>query len=125
IGLRSAYNKLRHILRDDMSTCDIANMNNICNKGDSCPPCWIKNGNKYDCYNYTSSNSCPFPGMIDRKRSKHPASTCLYGNQLGKVCDTKSTVCPPCWKKEDAGYSCFAYVNGNCPFGGMIDITKS
>ncbi|KAI9291236.1 hypothetical protein K502DRAFT_325969 [Neoconidiobolus thromboides FSU 785] len=46
-------------------TCDHGNMGTLCNtKKEKCPDCWVKNGNKYDCY-VKSSGKCPWGGMID------------------------------------------------------------
>ncbi|KAK3837934.1 MAG: hypothetical protein JOS17DRAFT_378584 [Linnemannia elongata] len=51
--------------RESREWCDRANTGSLCNY--NCPHCWVKNGNKWDCYDYTPQGRCPF----GEDRSRH------------------------------------------------------
>lgn len=97
----------------------MGNMGTICTSG--CPPCWVKNGNKWDCYDYNESGACPF-GEDRGKGGKGGSdkTKCKPGNQKNVPECTKG--CAPCWKNEGSYYSCFDKVNGKCPWEGMEEV---
>lgn len=46
------------------SSCNHGNLGTLCHiANEKCPPCWVKNGNKYDCY-AKAQGKCPFENMI-------------------------------------------------------------
>lgn len=99
-----------------LESCDRANTGNVCIQ--NCPPCWVKNGNKWDCYDYTPTGVCPFGE--DRGKGKNDKTSCRPGNQQNVPECTKN--CAPCWKNEGTYYSCFDKVNGQCPWSGMEEV---
>ncbi|KAG0254114.1 hypothetical protein DFQ27_007028 [Actinomortierella ambigua] len=104
--------------RQDPNRCNRGNSGNFCEGVSNCPPCWIKNDGRYDCYDYTPEGKCPdWDGIWDRRASQGDKTSCWPGNQGSVRPCTKN--CAPCWKNEGTYYSCFDMVGGKCPWPGM------